>query len=103
VVAKALDLPVVAEVQGALQRIDAYDLLVLDATSGQIILRPTEEVIDLTTAAVEARVRQKEAYAAVKKLPTVTRDGVPVALYLNAGFLMDMQALEETNAVGVGL
>jgi phosphotransferase system enzyme I (PtsP) len=103
VVAKALDLPVVANVHGALQRIDAYDLLVLDAAAGQIILRPSEEVIDLATAAVEARARRKADYAAVKGLPTVTKDGVAVDLYLNAGFLMDMQALDETNAAGVGL
>jgi phosphotransferase system enzyme I (PtsP) len=103
VVAKALDLPVVAQVQGALQRIDAYDQIALDANAGQIILRPSEEVIELTTAAMEARARQKEVYAAHKNLPPVTRDGVSIGLYLNAGFLMDMQGLVDTNASGVGL
>jgi phosphotransferase system enzyme I (PtsP) len=103
VVAKALDLPVVAQVQGALQRIDAFDQIVLDADTGHVILRPSDEVIDLTTAAVEASVRRKAAYAAVKDQPSVTADGHPVALYLNAGFLIDLQALAETNAAGIGL
>jgi phosphotransferase system enzyme I (PtsP) len=93
----------VAQVQNALQRIDAYDLLVLDAAAGQIILRPSEEVIDLTTAAMEARARQRAAYAAVRDEPSITRDGVHVGLYLNAGLVMDLQALDETNAAGIGL
>jgi phosphotransferase system, enzyme I, PtsP len=103
VVAKALDIPVLAQVQGALTRIDAFDLIVLDANAGQIILRPSEEVIELYTAAVEARTQQKAAYAAVRDLPAVTVDGVKVSLNINAGFLLDMQGLVDSNADGVGL
>ena len=103
VVAKALDIPVVAQVQGALQRIDALDVVVLDADAGQIIIRPSDEVVELTTAAVEARARRKAAYAERKDLPSVTLDGHTVGLYLNAGFLIDMQAITETNAAGIGL
>ena len=103
VVAKALDIPVLAQVQGALSRIDSLDLIVLDANAGQIILRPSDEVIDLYTAAVEARAQQKEAYAAVRDLPAVTRDGVKVSLNINAGFLLDMQGLIDSNADGIGL
>ncbi|MDX2142300.1 MAG: phosphoenolpyruvate--protein phosphotransferase [Rhodospirillaceae bacterium] len=103
VVAKALDIPVLAQVQGALSRIDAYDLLALDASAGQVFLRPSEDVQELYAAGAEARVRQKAAYAARKDLPSVTRDGVEIKLQLNAGFLIDVQALDETGADGIGL
>jgi phosphotransferase system enzyme I (PtsP) len=103
VVAKALDIPVLAQVQGALTRIDALDLIVLDANAGQIVLRPSEEVIELYTAAIEARAKQKAAYATFRDLPAMTRDGVKVSLNINAGFLLDMQGLAETNADGIGL
>lgn len=103
VVAKALDLPVVAQVQNALTRIDAFDQIVLDANAGQVVLRPSEEVVDLYNAAVDARTKQKAAYAAIRDLPAVSRDGVKVALNLNAGFLLDMHGLTETNADGIGL
>jgi phosphotransferase system enzyme I (PtsP) len=103
VVAKAFDIPVVAQVHGALTRIDAFDQIVVDANAGQIMLRPSEEVIELYTAAIEARVKQKAAYAAVKNLPAVTMDGTPITLNLNAGFLLDLQGLGETNADGIGL
>ena len=103
VVAKALDIPVLAQVQGALARIDAFDLIVLDANAEQIILRPSEEIIELYTAAVDARIKQKEMYAAIRDLPAVTKDGVKVSLNINAGFLLDMQGLIDSNADGIGL
>jgi phosphotransferase system enzyme I (PtsP) len=103
VVAKALDIPVIAQVQGALARIDAYDLLAMDASAGQVFLRPSEDVQELYAAGAEARARQKAAYAARKDLPAVTRDGIKIKLQLNAGFLIDVQALHETGADGIGL
>jgi phosphotransferase system enzyme I (PtsP) len=103
VVAKALDIPVLAQVQGALARIDSMDTVVLDAVAGHVILRPTEDLLDVYSAAAEARQRQKQTYAADRDLPAVTRDGTRVALQINAGFLIDMQALAETGAEGVGL
>ena len=103
VVAKALDIPVLAQVSGALTRIDALDQIVLDANAGQVILRPSEEVIELYTAALDARAKQKAGYAAIRDLPAVTKDGVKVSLNINAGFLIDMQGLADTNADGIGL
>ena len=103
VVAKALDIPVVAEVEGATSRIDAFGIIVVDANAGHVMLRPSDEVVELYTGAIEARAKQKAAYAAVKNLAAVTRDGVQVSLSINAGFLLDMQGVHETNADGVGL
>ncbi|MEQ9448394.1 MAG: phosphoenolpyruvate--protein phosphotransferase, partial [Rhodospirillaceae bacterium] len=103
VVAKALDIPVVAQVKGALTRIDAFDQLVLDANAGQVVLRPSDDVVELYSTAIEARAKQIAAYAAIRDLPAVTRDGVNLSLCLNAGFLMDMDNLAETNADGIGL
>ena len=103
VVAKALDIPVLAQVQGALARIDAFDLLALDASAGHVFLRPSEDLQDMFTANAEVRQRQKAAYAASKDLPSITRDGVAIELQVNAGFLIDVQALHEAGAAGVGL
>ena len=103
VVAKALDIPVVAEVEGATSRIDAFGTIVVDANAGHVMLRPSDEVVELYTTAIEARAKQRAAYAAVKNLAPVTKDGVQVSLSINAGFLLDMQGVVETNADGVGL
>jgi phosphotransferase system enzyme I (PtsP) len=103
VVAKALDIPVLAQVQGALARIDAFDLLALDASAGHVFLRPSEDLQDMFNANAAARLRQKAVYAADKDLPSVTRDGVKIDLQVNAGFITDVHALHETGAAGIGL
>ncbi|HCX14699.1 MAG TPA: phosphoenolpyruvate--protein phosphotransferase [Rhodospirillaceae bacterium] len=103
VVAKTLDIPVVAQVKGAHSRIDAFDQIVLDANVGQVILRPADELLDLYSSTVEAHAQQVAAYAAIRELPAVTEDGIAISLCLNAGFLIDMQNLFETNADGIGL
>jgi phosphotransferase system, enzyme I, PtsP len=103
VVAKALDIPVLAQVSDALNRIDAFDLLALDASAGHVFLRPSEDLQDMFAANAVARQRQKAVYAASKDLPSVTRDGVAIELQLNAGFLIDVHALAETGAAGIGL
>lgn len=103
VVAKALDIPVLAQVHGALGRIDAFDLLALDASAGHVFIRPSDDLQDMFAVNAAARQRQKAAYAASKDLPAVTQDGVDIDLQLNAGFLIDVQALKETGAAGIGL
>jgi phosphotransferase system enzyme I (PtsP) len=46
---------------------------------------------------------KREAYAAIRDLPAVTRDGISIDLNINAGLLMDVPQLAATNAVGIGL
>ncbi|MCB2107826.1 MAG: phosphoenolpyruvate--protein phosphotransferase [Rhodobacteraceae bacterium] len=103
VVARALDIPVLAQVHGALSRIDSFDPVVLDAVAGHVILRPTEDIQDVYASAAAARLKQKEFYAASRDLPAQTRDGTKIKLFINAGFLIDMQALNDVGADGVGL
>jgi phosphotransferase system enzyme I (PtsP) len=50
-----------------------------------------------------ARNERKAQYAALRGLPAVSRDGVAVSISINAGLLMDLQQLAETDADGVGL
>ena len=92
VVARPMDIPVVAQVNGALSRIDAFDQIVLDANAGQVILRPAMNLWIFIRAPSEACAQQVAGYAAVRNLRQVTKDG-EISLYLNAGILLDMQNL----------
>jgi phosphotransferase system enzyme I (PtsP) len=49
------------------------------------------------------RARRQEQYRRLRDVPAVTRDGVEIGLYLNAGLLVDLPHLIETGAEGVGL
>ena len=103
IVAKALDIPVVGRVRGALSRIEPNDPVVIDADHAQVFVRPGEDVLAMYRQTASDRVARRAAYTAMRELPAVTRDGVAVSLRLNAGLLVDLQMLAETGADGIGL
>jgi len=103
IIAHALDLPMLGRVRDVLVQVDPGDPVVVDAELGQVMLRPSDEVRDSVSAAVDARASRMAAYAVLRKQPAVTRDGVRIAISMNAGLLMEMDQLENSGADGVGL
>jgi phosphotransferase system, enzyme I, PtsP len=103
VVARALDIPVVGRVKDVLEKVEAGDLVVVDADEHQVFLRPSEDVQQAVAARLELQRGQRLSYAALRDLPAATRCGTRVALQLNAGLLLDLPYLDETGAEGVGL
>jgi phosphotransferase system enzyme I (PtsP) len=103
IIAHALDLPMLGRVRDVLVQIDPGDLVVVDAEVGQVMLRPSDEVRDAVSAAIDARASRMAAYAVLRKQPAVTCDGVRIAVNMNAGLLMEMDQLENSGADGVGL
>jgi phosphotransferase system enzyme I (PtsP) len=103
IVAKALDIPVLGRVRGALARIEPNDPLVVDADHAQVFVRPSDDVQALFRQTAADRSARRAAYTAMRNLPAVTRDGTEISLNLNAGLLVDLQLLAETGADGIGL
>jgi phosphotransferase system, enzyme I, PtsP len=103
VVARALDIPVIGRVKDVLQKVEAGDLVVVDADEQQVLVRPGEDVQQAVNQRIEARLGQRLGYAALRGLPAETRCGARVSLQLNAGLLLDLPYLDETGAEGVGL
>src|SRR6266404_947651 len=66
-------------------------------------MRPAEDILQTVYAAIDARAERRRKYAALRDLPSATRDQARVSLHMNAGLLIDMQHLEDTGADGVGL
>ncbi len=103
VVARALDIPVIGRVKDVLEKVEAGDLVVVDADEHQVFVRPGEDVQQAVAARLELRLGQRLSYAALRDLPAMTRCGTRVALQLNAGLLLDLPYLDEMGAEGVGL
>jgi phosphotransferase system enzyme I (PtsP) len=96
IVARALDIPVVG-------RVEPGDSIVVDGDNAQVLVRPAEDILQTIYAAIDARAERRRKYAALRDLPSATRDQARISLHMNAGLLIDMQHLEETGADGVGL
>ena len=103
IVARALDIPIVGQVRDALARIESGDPLIVDADHAQVLVRPSEDVRAMFRRSQMARDLRKAQYAALKGMPAVTRDGTAIGVSINAGLLVDMQHLAESEVDGVGL
>jgi phosphotransferase system enzyme I (PtsP) len=103
IVARALDIPMVGRVAGALSKIEPGDRIALDGDHGQIFLRAGEDVELAFARSIEACEARRRTYATLRDQPAVTADGIRVGLHLNAAFLVDLAALETTGADGIGL
>lgn len=103
IVARALEIPVVGRVDHATTRIEAGDIVIVDGDHAQVLIRPSEDIRQLTLAAIDSRTHKRVFYATLRGSPAATRDGVAIKLMLNAGLLMDMAQLTSTGAQGIGL
>jgi phosphotransferase system, enzyme I, PtsP len=103
IVARALDIPAVGRASDVLSRVEPGDAMVVDGDHAQVLVRPAEDILQTIHVAIEARAERQRKYAALRDLPSATRDQARVGLHMNAGLLIDMQHLDETGADGVGL
>ncbi|KJS34092.1 MAG: peptidase [Rhodospirillaceae bacterium BRH_c57] len=103
IVARAMNIPVVAQVKDVFSIVENWDPLIVDGDHGQVFIRPSEDVRDTFEQSLQARKRKLAQYAAVRDLPACSKDGVNVSLMLNAGLLIDLPHLHDTGAAGIGL
>src|SRR5882757_10303487 len=103
IVARALDIPVVGRAPDVLARIEPGDSIVVDGDNAQVLVRPAEDILQTVYAAIDARDERRRKYAALRDLPSTTRDQARISLHMNAGLLIDMQHLDDTGADGIGL
>jgi phosphotransferase system enzyme I (PtsP) len=103
IVARALGIPAVGEVENVTSLAEHGDAIIVDGAAGEVQLRPSPEVEAAYAEKARLRARRQEQYLKLRDVPSVTKDGVEVTLQLNAGLLVDLPHLSETGAAGVGL
>jgi len=103
IVAKALGIPAIGGATRVVEHVSPGDSVIIDADTGEVHLRPLQDVIAAFSDKVRFRARRQAKYEALRDRPAVTRDGVRVELNINAGLLYDLSHLEESGADGIGL
>jgi len=103
IVAKALGLPAIGQLQGVVSLVEHGDPIIIDADAGEVHLRPQADVELAFAEKVRLRARRQAQYRRLKNKPAITRDGTEITLQINAGLPFDMPYLEETGARGIGL
>src|SRR5262249_3080897 len=103
IVARALGIAAVGQIENATGAADPGDAIIVDGATGDLHVRPPPDVEAAYAERVRLRARRQAQYFALREKPCVTRDGEPVLLMLNAGLMVALPHLAETGAVGIGL
>ncbi|MFM2130718.1 MAG: hypothetical protein RL477_2264, partial [Pseudomonadota bacterium] len=103
IVARALDIPVIAQVKGLLNRIQHGDTVIVDGDNAQVFVRPSDEAVQSFGETLRLRALRREAFAQLRDAPSITIDGVAVSLNINAGLEIDVPQIHATGADGIGL
>ena len=103
IIARALEVPLLAGCRGAVDSAEEGETVLLDAEEGRLILRPESEIVSGYEAALAARSARRAALAETATLPPMTADGVRVSVLMNAGLAADLAQLDSCGAEGIGL
>jgi phosphotransferase system enzyme I (PtsP) len=103
IIARAIGIPMVGRIEAAMDGINQGDMVALDGDNGHVYVRPNDETLTAFQSAVRTRAERKRFFDEIRELPSVTRDGMPVTLSINAAFLIDLAEMEAVGAEGCGL
>ncbi|MDC7784931.1 phosphoenolpyruvate--protein phosphotransferase [Rhodoplanes sp. TEM] len=103
IVARALGIAAVGEVPNATGLADPGDAVIVDGVTGDVHVRPTPDMEAAYVERVRLRARRQLQYLSLRDRPSVTKDGQPITLMINAGLPVDLPHIAETGAAGIGL
>ena len=103
IVARAMGVPVLGRVRDIRHQVNEGDLILMDVTENRVFVRPSAEMDEVFENKLESTQKRRAAFAAMRDLPPVTKDGERIELMVNAGLRDDASALDVVGADGIGL
>ncbi len=103
IIARSLNIPAVVGVKDLSRRARSGEMIIVDGTTGTVILRPSPETLRFYTEQQDLQRQQQLSWVEERDLPAVTRDGHHINLRANIELLEEIESFQRFNAVGVGL
>ncbi|TQM17601.1 phosphoenolpyruvate--protein phosphotransferase [Pseudoxanthomonas sp. 3HH-4] len=103
ILARSLHLPLVVNNAQALQKINDGDVLLVDGSTGEVVVNPDPEDLRRYRERLRDAAREARELGRLRSKPSRTRDGVDIALWANAESLEDVANAHALGASGVGL
>lgn len=103
IVARSLGVPMVVAAGEELLGVLAESPIVVDGDAGRVIVAPSRSTIETARRSARERAQARARAAAARELPSVTRDGHPVRILMNAASAAEVAAGLEAGADGAGL
>lgn len=103
IVAKALNIPVIAKIKGLFEEVKSGELVAIDGNEGYVYLQPSDDIQRKFQSKIEENKKLQARFAELKHHPSKSLDGVKIGHYINVGLAFDLDYIEATNCDGVGL
>jgi phosphotransferase system enzyme I (PtsI) len=103
IMARSLGLPAVLGVPGLLDRASGDGQIVVDGTSGTVVIDPSPTTIESYRRRQEEFVRERRHLGRLRRVPAVTRDGIEIRLEANLELPVELEQAVANGAMGLGL
>ncbi len=103
ILARAMEIPAVLSIDGICSIVKNGDKVVLDGSSGEVIVNPDDTTIKAFEQKLDAFQKEKALLAKYAGKPSATKDGTKVELVCNIGKPEDAQKAVECDGEGIGL
>lgn len=103
IMARSLEIPAVVGCRGVLEATKDGEMMIMDATNGDVFLEPTDEQIADYTKRSEVLLAEKEALRVLVDQPSITQDGHRVEIAANIGTPKDVDGVIKNGGEAVGL
>ncbi len=103
IVAKALGIPVISKIKGIYKEIKNGEIVAIDGEEGYVYIRPSLSLQQKFKDKMAEKVKLQKRLATLRRLPSKTKDGTRINMYLNVGLAFDLDFIEKTNCDGIGL
>lgn len=103
IVAKALNIPVVAKIYGVLKEVKAGETVAVNGDEGTLYPNPSEKLIAEYQKKSVGLQKVFEELESLSSQPTKTKDDIKINLALNYGLDLDYDYIKPTHCDGIGL
>ncbi len=103
IMARSMEIPAIVGTGDILEKVESGDMLILNAITGEVIINPTDEVIEETLKEIAKYEEEQKKIQEYKGKDSVTKDGYRVELVANIGTPNDLEGVINNDAEGIGL
>ncbi|WP_286887845.1 phosphoenolpyruvate--protein phosphotransferase [Thalassospira sp.] len=103
IMARSLGIPAVLGAADIIRGVSGGDQIIVDGGRGEVILSPTDADIEHYSQRRTDWLAARDKLAALRDVPSATRDGVDIDLHANIELPIELSAALENGATGIGL
>ncbi|MDY4885757.1 MAG: phosphoenolpyruvate--protein phosphotransferase [Alphaproteobacteria bacterium] len=103
IVAKALNIPVVAKINGIFKDVKDGELLGINGEEGFVYINPSDDIVQKFKSKQKNMTLLLEQLKQLRRFSSKTLDGIRISLNINVGLDFDFDYIDSTKCDGIGL